>query len=383
MQKLDDILSSKISKRKEEGLFRTLKQPGDLIDFYSNDYLGLARSKPLFEIIHSRLEHLKPVNGSTGSRLLSGNSAYHEAIEHKLARIFNSQSTVLFNSGYTANLSVLSSIPGKDDTIIYDELSHASIKDGARLSLAKRFSFLHNDLADLEKKIRKCTGKVFVAAESVYSMDGDKCPLIDMTALTEKYGAFLILDEAHSTGVFGNAGDGLANTLGVGEKIPLRIFTFGKGMGVHGACVAGSDCVKDYMVNFARPFIYTTAPDYHALVSIDCVFDYLIENIQLQKLLQERIDFFVKSVSRIPTVRSTKSAIQTVMMPGNTNAKNAALKLQKKGIDARPILSPTVRRGSERLRICLHTYNDEKDILTLAEGLSELVAVNETDYLSP
>jgi len=170
-----------LEEKKREDSFRELKSSSQPIDFCSNDYLGLARSQELFYAIQRSVERLKPpYNGSTGSRLLSGNSDLAEELEKKLADIFHSPKSLLFISGYTANLAVLSCLPQRGDTILYDELVHASIRDGARLSLASRFSFHHNDLNDLEEKIKRAKGNVFVVVESVYSVDGDECPLEEL-----------------------------------------------------------------------------------------------------------------------------------------------------------------------------------------------------------
>jgi 8-amino-7-oxononanoate synthase len=213
---LDSWLVKALDQRREKNLFRELKSPVDLLDFCSNDYLGLARSVDLHRRIAERYLNLEPnMNGSTGSRLLTGNSKSAEELERKLAVLFNSEAVLILNSGYTANMAIFSSIPQRNDTILFDELAHASIKDGARLSLAKRFSFRHNDLNDLEARLKRTSGNVYVAVESVYSMDGDECPLCDLIALTGKYGAFVILDEAHSTGVTGEHGSGVATSLGL------------------------------------------------------------------------------------------------------------------------------------------------------------------------
>ena len=178
---LDDWLKAKLNNRKENNLFRELKKPTGLVDFCSNDYLGLARSAELFQQIFQRCQNdEEKKNGATGSRLLSGNSNLAEEVERKLANLFKSETALILNSGYTANLAIFSSLPQRNDTILYDELAHASIKDGARLSLAKKFSFRHNDLNDLEGKLKKATGNTYVAVESVYSMDGDECPLTDL-----------------------------------------------------------------------------------------------------------------------------------------------------------------------------------------------------------
>jgi 8-amino-7-oxononanoate synthase len=364
---LDNFLSSKLNKRREEGLFRQLTTTEGLIDFSSNDYLGLARSRELFDIIHQKAAQLPhQLNGSTGSRLLSGNSLHHEAVEHMLAGVFKSESALLFNSGYAANQAVLSSLPQKDDVIFYDALAHACIKDGARLSLATRHSFRHNDLDDLEQKIKRSKAKKrFIAVESIYSMDGDECPLRELIGLAESYEAILVLDEAHSTGVVGNQGGGLAVKEGLANKVAIRIHTFGKALGIHGACVAGTSDLTKYLINFARPFIYTTAPPPHSLISIESAFEYLRENTELQSTLKSKIEVFLQDASFSNRTES-KSAIQTVLIPGNQQVKALATSLQQKGFDVRPILSPTVSRNSERLRICLHSFNTDEDIRNLA-----------------
>jgi 8-amino-7-oxononanoate synthase len=369
---LDEHLNTTLKKRKEDNLFRELKNSSSLVDFCSNDYLGLARSDELFRRIMRRHEDFDRRNGATGSRLLSGNSPFVEEVESKLANLFKSEAALILNSGYTANLAIFSALAHRNDTILYDELSHASIKDGSRLSLAKKFSFRHNDLDDLERKLKKATGNIYLAVESIYSMDGDECPLSDIIQLSAKYGAFVVLDEAHSTGVRGTKGSGIATSLRSVSEIPVRLYTFGKGMGVHGACVAGSKNLIDYLINFARPFIYTTAMAPHSIAAIDCAFDYLKENMSLQSVLTDNINTFLKGIGQLRNRTSSTSSIQTLIVPGNQKVREAALTLQKQGFDVRPIVSPTVSAGTERLRICIHTYNTSDEIGKLTEELSKL-----------
>jgi 8-amino-7-oxononanoate synthase len=363
---LENWISEALALRYGKGLLRELKTTTGLIDFYSNDYLGLARSEELSKLITERVELQKEkLNGATGSRLLSGNSLLTEDTERKLATIFKSASALIFNSGYTANLAVLSSIPQRGDTIIYDELIHTCVKDGARLSLANRHSFKHNDLLDLEEKIKRSKGRIFIAVESIYSMDGDECPLADLVKISEKYNACIILDEAHSTGVTGVNGGGLAVSLGLEDKIEIRIYTFGKAMGCHGACVTGSKNLTNYLVNFARPFIYTTALPPHSIITIASAFDFLRQNIHLQNELHKKIALFKSIVPKSISVIESHSSIQAILLAGNDNARNTARHLQQSGYDIRPILSPTVPEGEERLRICLHVYNDDTEINNL------------------
>lgn len=375
MTHIDRFLEKKLAERKEQGLLRTLPGNTAAADFVSNDYLGLARSEALSALIEARHRDLGVHNGASGSRLLSGNTAYAGHVESKLSRLFKSESSLIFNSGYSANLAVLSAIPQKGDTILYDVLAHTSIKDGARLSLAARHSFRHNDLQDLGSKLKSAKGRLFIVVESIYSMDGDECPLNEITALAEKYDAAVILDEAHSTGVRGPQGAGVSVEQGLHQRVFARIYTFGKGMGVHGACVAGSGTLIEYLVNFARPFIYTTALSQHGVVSIDCAFEYLAAHTGLQKKLKERIEVYLSGTDNMKNRTPSVSAIQTVLYPGNAPVKRAADFLQKKGFDVRPILSPTVPEGAERLRICLHTFNEPDEISLLTAALRELPRV--------
>jgi 8-amino-7-oxononanoate synthase len=372
MTTLNDFLVERLKKRKDEGLLRKLTIPEGLIDFSSNDYLGFSRSPELFDLINQKTSQLPiKTNGATGSRLLSGNSQHCEAVEQMLAKLLKSESALLFNSGYAANQAVLSSIPQKNDTIFYDELAHACIKDGARLSLATRHSFRHNDLGDLERKIQRANAeKIFIAVESIYSMDGDECPLEELIRLAQAYNAILVLDEAHSTGVIGDHGSGLAVKLGLADKVDVRIHTFGKAMGVHGACVVGTPDLTDYLINFARPFIYTTALPPHSLVSIEAAFQYLGQSNRAQSQLKSNIDFFLQHATFSNRTKS-QSAIQTVIFPGNEKVKEVAKGLQQKGFDVRPILSPTVPKNAERLRICLHSFNNIGEIGNLIQELKK------------
>lgn len=373
MDDLATTINRKISELRKKNQLRSLKVPDNrLIDFTSNDYLGLARSEALHQLILDKIQYLdQPLNGATGSRLLSGNFSYTEEVELKLASLFKSESALIFNSGYTANLGVLSCLPQKGDTIFYDELSHACIKDGARLSLANRFSFRHNDLQDLRNKLKKNdSGLSFIAVEAIYSMDGDVCPLTDLTKIAKEFGAVIILDEAHSTGIIGKDGSGLARSLNVENEIAIRVYTFGKAMGIHGACVACSDALKNFIINFSRPFIYTTALPKHSVAAIDCSFEHLKNNSDPQNVLREKINLF-KQHCDFKT--NSNSPIQPVVIPGNESAKEAAGSLYKEGFDVRPILSPTVKPGSERLRICLHAFNENEDIIRLAKTLNKVL----------
>jgi 8-amino-7-oxononanoate synthase len=380
-----DKLRKKLSEREINGNLRRLTCNHNLTDFFSNDYLGLARSKELSENIYKEYTRLSGnINGATGSRLLSGNSPYFINIEEKLAALFKTEKSLVFNSGYDANVSLLSSVPQKDDTILYDELIHASLKEGARLSFAKRFSFRHNDLADLESKIKKASGDVFVVVESIYSMDGDYSPLVEIIRMCEKYKAYLVLDEAHSTGILGEGGHGLACKLGIENKIFARVHTFGKAMGVHGACICGSSDLINYLINFARPFIYTTALPLHSLVAISQAFDFVGKHMELQREISGKIKLFKSEFAKKPLFKAviieSDSPIQVLKVSGNKEAKSLSAKLVAGGFDVRPILSPTVKKGEERLRICLHVFNSEEEIKKLVASVSEVLVKQDLSY---
>jgi len=366
-----DKISKKLAARKSENAFRTLSVREGLIDFFSNDYIGFARNKELQAAIHSKeiQSKLEVCNGSTGSRLLSGNSTLAESVEQYLAQFFKVESTLIFNSGYAANLGVLSALPQKGDTILYDELIHASLKDGARLSFADRISFRHNDLEDFERKIKKSNGDIFVVLESIYSMDGDKALLKDIIRISKQYNACIIIDEAHSTGTCGPIGQGFALAENVADDIDIRIHTFGKAMGIHGACVAGSKELIDYMINFSRPFIYTTAFSPHSFLSVQAAFEKLEQSATIIEALNKNIQLLAAGLNSFEGYIASSSPIHVLKVGGTDKVKQLATAVQNSGFDVRPILSPTVKKGEERLRFCVHAFNTETHIEELISSL--------------
>ncbi|SHK51793.1 8-amino-7-oxononanoate synthase [Reichenbachiella agariperforans] len=368
----------KLRDRESQGNLRRLTTPTkSLVDFVSNDYLGLSRSRTLFDKINNySYEGITHLNGSAGSRLLAGNTSHAETLERKLAKIFRAEACLLFNSGYVANLALISSLPQRQDTIIYDSLAHVCIKEGAKLSSAKSYSFRHNDPEDLEKKIKNSQGQVYIVIESVYSMDGDMACFDELLAVAKKHDAQLLVDEAHGTGLYGEQGNGLVCHLGIEDQFIGRVYTFGKAMGVHGACIAGSQELIDYLTNFARSFIYTTALPIHSIFAIDAAFDYLGEHIHLQQEIQDKISFFnqyyqetIGNKDRCYKPESL-TPIQPLIVPGNQTVKQLSDTLLQEGFDVRAILSPTVPVGSERLRICLHQHNTTTEIRAMVDLLS-------------
>ena len=370
MKPAQQFIQKRLDERRDAGNFRSLKQPGGLLDFCSNDYLGFAQSSVLKKEIDAEIERSGLIsNGSTGSRLLSGNSAYAEELEQHLASLYGVEAGLIFNSGYDANLGLFSSLPQRGDTVISDELVHASIIDGMRLSYANRYSFKHNDLASLEEKLKLAKGICYVVIESVYSMDGDTPPIKEILGLADKYNAHLIVDEAHAVGLFGF---GLV-TGQDRQRVFARIVTFGKALGCHGAIVFGTSSLKDYLVNFARSFIYTTAPTFHNLASVKAAHQVLQNAGPEVDALRGNIEGFkrnIRSNAGFPVIKSD-SSIQCIVLKERT--KQMANHLQSAGLDVRPILSPTVAAGSERIRICLHSFNSAEEISLLTNLINEFI----------
>ena len=367
----ETYIQQKLTARQSAGNYRMLKPGNDLIDFCSNDYLGFARSAVLKENIFAEVNaNPNTLNGSTGSRLISGNLTYTEELESKIAAVHQSEAGLIFNSGYDANLGLFSSLPQKGDTIIHDELIHASIIDGARLSHANRYTFRHNDLESLEGKLKQAKGICYVVIESVYSMDGDTPPIEAILTLTEQYAAHLIVDEAHAVGLYPY---GLVSHLGLQARIFARVVTFGKALGLHGAVVLGSDALRQYLINFARSFIYTTAASFHQIAAIKTAYDLLAKADDEIAQLRKNISLFKLGVSTTPGYINSDSVIQCILLNSNQKAQALAQHLQETGFDVRAILSPTVAVGAERIRMCLHSFNTPEQISLLTATINNYI----------
>ncbi len=341
------------------------------IDFYSNDYLGLARSQNLSLAIEEECRNAPKLNGATGSRLLSGNSKYAEKVEQEIAEFHKSESALVYASGYMANLGLISSLATKETTLICDELIHASLIDGARFGSAKKVRFKHNDLDDFAKKLKTVKGQVIVLVESVYSMDGDICPIREIATLCNENDALLIVDEAHAIGIYGESGEGLVQSLGLESQIFARIMTYGKAPGIHGAAVVGPKWLKEYQTNFSRSLIFSTAPTPHQFASISGMYSYLSKVNGERKQLFEVVNYFISkrekhSTSWLPS----ETHIQSLIIPGNAAVIEVADKLKDAGINALPIRKPSVPEGKERIRFCLHAYNTKREIDLLFKTLT-------------
>jgi 8-amino-7-oxononanoate synthase len=380
MKRFPKQLTEKLAQRVQNSSLRSLPHGNTLVDFSSNDYLGLARNEYLFDAIHEYLIEKKiKSNGATGSRLLTGNHSLYTETERCIAAFHESESALLFNSGYDANVGFFSAVPQRNDVILYDELSHASIRDGIQMSHAKAYKFPHNDAEALEKLLQKFTitaSTVYIVTESVFSMDGDTPPMESLALLSQEYGAYLVVDEAHALGVFGEKGEGIVQQLGLTSQVFARIITFGKGLGCHGAAVVSSSELTTYLVNFARSFIYTTGLSPHAVATIYKAYELLMTQQTEQHSLKENITHFNQTKKQLglqPLFVYSKSAIQCAIISGNQRVKQLAEQLQHHGFDVKPILSPTVPEGQERLRFCIHSYNSKQEIDNVLQLLSTFV----------
>jgi 8-amino-7-oxononanoate synthase len=362
----DQYLQEQLQHKQSIGTLRSLVYASNKIDFSSNDYFGFAQSGLL-----DNETGLQMASGATGSRSITGNSALAESTEQLVADFHQRPSALIFNTGYMANVGLFSCLLGKADTYIADEYIHASMIDGMRLSYASRLRFKHNDLADLEKKLALATGKKIVAVESVYSMDGDMAPLKEMMAICKAHQALLVVDEAHATGIYGIRGEGLVCANQLHNDVYAVVHTFGKAMGLHGAAITGSSTLRNFLLNQARSFIFTTAlPPYHYLAIQKA---YQLLPGANRHVLQDLIQYFRDSIAMINGVHfiNSNSPIQGIMVGDNFATRALADYLWQQGFFVRPILSPTVPIGKERIRICIHSFNNRQQITALVNAVQQ------------
>lgn len=383
MKKFPEKLKQKLENRISKDAFRQLVTQNNLVDFSSNDYLGFSKSEHIFNKTHEFLiGHDIIKNGSTGSRLLSGNHHVYSIVEEMLCNFHSTEAAIIYNSGYDANIGFFSSVPQRGDVILYDEYSHASIRDGISMSHAKSYKFKHNDLESLKQLIirhSKYTSaphqNTYVVTESVFSMDGDSPDLIKICDICNKQNAYLIVDEAHAIGVFGSHGEGLIQSLKQEKKIFARIVTYGKALGCHGAAILGCSILKQYLVNYSRSFIYTTALPPHSLATIHEAYSYLLNSKNKDKL-HKNIQHFKSEILKNNLASmfiTSQSAIQCCIISGNEKVKSIAKKLQEHYFDVKPIMSPTVPHNQERLRFCIHAYNTTQEISEVLQLLATFV----------
>jgi 8-amino-7-oxononanoate synthase len=392
MNSFTDELNSRLAVLREQNLFRELRRvdsaPGPRIEiggqtflnFSSNDYLGLANHPALKEAAIKAVEKFGA--GAAASRLICGSLAPFQELEETLAAFKKTEAALTFSTGYAAAIGTITALIGKDDIIILDKLVHACIVDAAKLSSAKLRIFDHNDLNDLEDKLKWATSAashsspvtrhVLVITESVFSMDGDCAPLREIVVLKEKYGAWLMVDEAHATGILGQNGRSLADQLGVSGQIEIQMGTLGKAVGASGGYICGSRALIDFLINRARSFIFSTAPVPAAAAAATAGL-HLIQSAEGERRrthLKQRVSEFQSAI------RNPQSAITAAIIPliigGEDQALTAAAKLREQNIFVPAIRYPTVARGAARLRITMTAAHSANDVAKLADALKQI-----------
>jgi glycine C-acetyltransferase/8-amino-7-oxononanoate synthase len=344
----------------------------ELLDFSSNDYLGLAEHPALIAAAQEGLRRFGA--GSGAARLMSGDLVLHHELEEAVARLKGKEAALTFGSGYMANTGLIPALVDRHGLIFSDRLNHASIHDGCRLSGARLVRFRHNDLNHLEEllKEKRGTGTALIVVESIYSMDGDRCPLRELVALKERFGCLLMVDEAHATGVFGPNGGGVSEEDGVSSGVDLAMGTFGKALGSYGAYVAGSGEMIEYLVNRARSFIFSTAlPPAVAAASLAAV-QLVRQEPELRRELHEKIDYF-KGLLRTGGYSADLGPSQIIPIRiGESGAALAKAELLKKqGIFATAVRPPTVPEGTARLRFSITRHHSTRDLAQAAKALLE------------
>jgi 8-amino-7-oxononanoate synthase len=344
------------------------------IDFVSNDYLALADAPRMKAAVLKAIDSGTPV-GAGGSRLLRGNCSEHEALEDAAAKFFGTESALYFSGGFVANYAVLTTLPQRGDLILMDTLVHASVHEGARAARAQSQFFAHNDANAAEQAIREWraagnTGRVWIAVESVYSMDGDVAPIADLLAIADRHDGFLYVDEAHATGVFGPQGRGLTAPFEPRDNL-LVIHTCGKALGAAGALVTGPRVVRDFLVNRCRPFIFATAPSPLNAVAVMEALAILQDEPERRAQIDHLIASTHRKIAHQNGWRSQRTQIVPYIVGDNALTMQLAGALQARGFDVRGIRPPTVPAGTSRLRISLTLNVTERDVDTLLAAIAE------------
>lgn len=351
--------------------------PRSGLDFASNDYLGFAESRELADVAAAALARGVPI-GAGGSRLLRGNHPEHEALEDEAARFFRSGSALFFGAGFSANEALLSTLPQRDDIILHDALIHASAHDGMRLSRAPRTAFAHNDANAVDDAIgdwrkKGGLGRPWIVVESLYSMDGDAAPLADLVSIADRRDAFLVVDEAHATGVYGPGGRGLASAL-EGRDNVVTLHTCGKALGVSGALLCLAAPLRRFLVNRARNFIFATAPSPLVAVCVRAALRFSANADERRAALLRRVELAGQDLSRLCGVTPSGSQIQPVIVGADALAAALAERMRAFGYDVRAIRPPTVPEGTARLRLSLTLNTTEAQTRSMIGHLAEALA---------
>lgn len=370
-QEFEDRLAATLTELRGAGLLRQMRLP-DGIDLVSNDYLGLAEHPYLTEAMRASVAELPA--GSGGSRLLRGHHEIFERIETRLAVFSGSEAALLFGSGYAANIGLLQAVVSPDDRVVSDAHNHASLIDGIRLTKAETVIYPHQDLHALEAALSQPRrGRAIVITESVFSMDGDLTPLVDVCAIAERAGAIVIVDEAHATGMYGERGSGRVEELGLRDRVVATIHTGGKALGCGAAWVAGSRALRDVLVNRARTFIFSTAPLPVLGVALGAALD-LVEREPQRRVDVVRKSLLLRSALRDAGVHGGgESMIVPIVVGSNEMATALQSELSEAGFDVRAIRPPSVAPGTARLRVTVRYPVADDDLVRFASEVARLL----------
>jgi 8-amino-7-oxononanoate synthase len=365
-----------LSGLERKGRLRRLMPQGGA-DFTSNDYLALAGSARIRAAVAAALEQGVAV-GAGGSRLLRGNHREHEALETAAAAFFGTERALYFGSGYAANTALFSTLPQRGDIIVHDALVHASAHEGLSASRAQAVSAAHNDVgffSDAIDKWRRAggTGHPWIAVESLYSMDGDRAPLAELAELADRHDGFLLVDEAHATGVFGPDGRGFAADLKTRSNV-IVLHTCGKALGASGALIGASAVVCDYLINRARSFIYSTAPSPLMAVAVGEALKILADEPQRRRDFETLRAFANAELASALGLKGSGSQILPVIIGDNGRAVRIAERMRADGFDIRAIRPPTVPEGTARLRIAITLNVDRPAIARMFARLAAVMA---------
>jgi 8-amino-7-oxononanoate synthase len=382
-----EFIQAELSKLEQAGLYRklrwvegeqgpTLNLDGrDVLNLSSNNYLGLANHPLLREAAKEAIDRYGC--GSGASRLISGNMTLHEELEHKIATLKGAEAALIFNSGYQANIGILSALVGEGDTILSDALNHASIIDGCRLSRAKIMVYPHCDLQRLEEELRMAcpTGRKLIVTETLFSMDGDEAPLGEIVELAERYGAMVMVDEAHATGVLGPNGAGVVAKLGLTEKVFIQMGTLGKALGGFGAYVAGSRSLRELLINRCRSFIFTTSLPPAVMAMAVAAIELLYKEPQRRLALWHNSRALKEGLHRLGfSLGQSQSQILPLIIGDAEKCMIFSERLLEKGVFAQGIRPPTVPPGTSRLRITLMATHTHKHLHRALQAFEEVKA---------
>jgi len=368
-----DFIESELSRLTEAGLYRKLRRvEGDqgptlvldgreVINFSSNNYLGIANHPALGEAAKLAIDRYG--SGTGASRLISGNMTLHEELERKIAEFKGTEAALVFNSGFQVNVGVISALVGEGDVVFSDLLNHASIIDGCRLSRARAAVYAHLDMNQLEHELKQSqvVRRRLIVTESLFSMDGDEAPLADIVGLAERYGAVVMVDEAHATGVYEPNGAGLVAKLGLGDRVLVQMGTLGKALGGFGAYVAGSKALRELLINRCRSFIFTTALPPAVMAMAIAAIDLVKNEPERRKVLTDNSERLRAGLRGLGYLLGDSGRQILPLMVGDANrCMELSQRLLERGVFAHGIRPPTVPPGTSRLRITLMaTHTDE------------------------